>query len=390
MNSTEGAPGQTSDGYGWGTCLGKRSAVDEDTERKSPVLQRYADARERRLDATRQALAPRIMAHQVQHSLLVNRIHVHELHLLQVGGNPGEYPRPDQPELLRTGDKDAEAGRRSRLGSGERRDDPGSVIPSTQRAAAQPAFARQEARQERRSAAQTEPYGSNRAVEAERSHDADRGNGHSGDPHRHETPRHGVRLSLRVEVGHDPAPRADIATGRDQVGVLPDCFAEGHPSEPDAGRKNGCGRKAAGPHDKSRPGRDVAGTEEREENQGEEAKAVSENGKRSETRGTEGEPLENDGVSERPQVGGDELSSGGGFGGSGFTRERQDLAGSLVQRQEAALGRRLVPTRGGATVASAARLVSSVICSASSSSSRCCSKVWVPSSFRLSAISSLT
>ena len=199
-----------------------------------------------------------------------------------------------------------------------------------------------------------------------------------------------MRLGLRVKVGHDPAPGPGIATSGDQVRVFPDCFAEGHPSQPDAGRKNGCGRKAAGPNDKSRPGWDVAGTEQREENQGEEAKAVPENGKGAETRGTEGELLTNDGVAESPQVGSDELSSGGGFSGSGFTRERQDLAGGLVQRQEAALGRRLALTRGGATVASAARLVSSVICSASSSSSRCCSKVWVPSSFRLSAISSLT
>ena len=134
----------------------------------------------------------------------------------------------------------------------------------------------------------------------------------------------------------------------------------------------------------------MAGTEQGEENQGEETETVPKDGKGAETRGTEGELLENDGIAECPEVGGDELSSGGGFSGSGFTRKRQDLAGGLVQRQEAALGRRLVPTRGGATVASAARLVSSVICSASSSSSRCCSKVCVPSSFRLSAISSLT
>jgi hypothetical protein len=134
----------------------------------------------------------------------------------------------------------------------------------------------------------------------------------------------------------------------------------------------------------------VAGTEQREENQGEEAETIPEDGKGAETRGTEGELLENDGVAESPQVGGDELSSGGGFSGSGLTRERQNPASGLVQRQEAALGRRLVATRAGATVASAARLVSSVICSASCSSSRCCSKVWVPSSFRLSAISSLT
>jgi hypothetical protein len=134
----------------------------------------------------------------------------------------------------------------------------------------------------------------------------------------------------------------------------------------------------------------VAGTEQREENQGEEAETVPEDGKGAEARGTEGKLLKNDGIAEGPEVGGDELSSGGGFSGSGFTRKRQDLAGGLVQRQEAALDRRLALMRGGATVASAARLVSSVICSASSSSSRCCSKVWVPSSFRLSAISSLT
>ena len=197
-----------------------------------------------------------------------------------------------------------------------------------------------------------------------------------------------MRLGLRVEVGHDPAPGPGLTPSGDQVGVFPDYFAEGHPSQPHASRKNGGGRKAAGPHDKSRPGRNVAGTEQREENQGEEAETVPEDGKGAETRGTEGELLENDGIAECPEVGGDELSSCGGFSGSGFTLERQDLAGGLVQRQEAALGRRLA--RGGATVASAARLVSSVICSASSSSSRCCSKVWVPSSFRLSAISSLT
>jgi hypothetical protein len=134
----------------------------------------------------------------------------------------------------------------------------------------------------------------------------------------------------------------------------------------------------------------VAGTEQREENQRKEAETVPEDGKGAEARGTEGKLLKNDGIAEGPEVGGDELSSGGGFSGSGFTRKRQDLAGGLVQRQEAALDRRLALMRGEATVASAARLVSSVICSASSSSSRCCSKVWVPSSFRLSAISSLT
>ncbi len=178
-------------------------------------------------------------------------------------------------------------------------------------------------------------------------------------------------LRLGVEVCHDPAPGLAITAGGDDIGVFPQCLPEGHPSQSHTRRNDGYHRKPACPDGEARPGGNAVGSEQGEEKESEEAETVSKNRKGAETRGSEGESLEDDGIAESLQVGRDKLSSGYGLSGSCFTRERQDTAGGLVQRQEAALDRRLGLTSGGVTVARAARLVSSVICSASSRSSRC-------------------
>ena len=99
----------------------------------------------------------------------------------------------------------------------------------------------------------------------------------SDDPHRHQTSSHGLTLSLRVEVRHDPALRRRLTPGGNQVGVLPHTLTQGDPPEAYTRGEYREREQTRKPDGESGPGRRSIGGEEGEQDQRQTTESRAEN-----------------------------------------------------------------------------------------------------------------
>jgi hypothetical protein len=370
MNAAQRPPGEPSYGDGWRTGLRQRRAIDEDPERKPAAPNRQPEREKEGRDRTRQLLAPGVVADQIQHAFVIHGIDVYELGFPSVRSVSGEDSGTNQPELLRPGDENPQARRRCRLGRGQGRDHAGSVVPGTLRASLEPPAPRKKSCEQSRAASEAQPGGGQAAIQASNSHQGETHNRYPGDPDGNQAARHGMRLRLRVQMGHNPPPGPVAWAGGNQVGVFPGPLAQRNPAEAEAGPDEAEHADATGPNRQSCPRGNIGRAEQGKQDEGQQSETIAEQRKRFQAGRGKAELLEDDLVTEPPEVSRNQLSRRCGLRGTGLARKRQDLAGDLLQRRHpwlaaqdeaACLDPRRELTSWGATVANAARLVSSVI-----------------------------
>ena len=200
--------------------------------------------------------AARVVAHDGELTLLVDRVEVDDHRLAQRAGVLGdEYAGADQPELLGTGD--AGCRWRHRRALPPRRAPPPrrSRCLAPRRRAAEPSAARQRTREHRdrgpHAASGTGTLPPSRASASAASATTAMPMTHTA------TSRPAMRLNLRlgVEVGHDPAAHRYAAARGDQVGVLARRAAKREPAEADPDGQHGEQQQPPGEHQAARPSR---------------------------------------------------------------------------------------------------------------------------------------
>ena len=196
----------------------------------------------------------------------------------------GEHPGTHQTELFAPGDQDPR-GRIGRcLGEGERGDDSAAVVAGPLRLAPQPAPPGQRSGQHRETGSRRSQAQGKRPAEPSRRETAAHRHRGGQHPDGHQAPGHGLRLSLGIEVRHDPAPDRNIGSDRDEVGVFPR-LPELQPPRGDAGREAGRRRDQREPDDEGAPRGYRRQVEKRKREQRGGADAGAEDGKSEQGRG---------------------------------------------------------------------------------------------------------